>query len=270
MTAKQSWTLVFLGAAMGAASRVGLGSLWQGSAIPWAYVLINLWGAFALAVLYGALAGEGGQVLAAKHQQALRLCVGTGFMGGFTTYSSFMLQAFKLPAHLAFSYALGSLVAGLMVAVVGYRLGRTLRWRYAAALVSATVLLVGMMSLPKISALLGLAIVGAAGLGALGRWQLGAWVNSKIHAPITLGTATVNLVACALMGAVSGASASANWPWLAVITTGFLGGLSTFSTASVEGGDLVLAGKTRWALTHQAGMALSCFAALALAYTLTN
>ena len=257
MTAKQSWTLVFLGATMGAASRVGLGSLWQGSTIPWAYVLINLWGAFALAVLYGALAGEGGQVLAAKHQQALRLSVGTGFMGGFTTY-------------LAFSYALGSLVAGLMVAVVGYRLGRTLRWRYAAALVSATVLLVGMMSLPKISVLLGLAVVGAAGLGALGRWQLGAWVNSKIHAPITLGTATVNLVACALMGAVSGASASANWPWLAVITTGFLGGLSTFSTASVEGGDLVLAGKTRWALTHQAGMALSCFAALALAYTLTN
>ena len=70
-------------------------------------------------------------------------------MGGFTTYSSFMLQVFKLPAHLAFSYALGSLVTGLMVAVVGYRLGRTLRWRYAAALVSATVLLVGMMSLPK-------------------------------------------------------------------------------------------------------------------------
>ena len=70
-----------------------------------------------------------------------------------------------------------------MVAVVGYRLGRTLRWRYAAALVSATVLLVGIMSLPKISALLGLAIVGAAGLGALGRWQLGAWVNSKIHRP---------------------------------------------------------------------------------------
>ena len=119
MTAKQSWTLVFLGAAMGAASRVGLGSLWQGSTIPWAYVLINLWGAFALAVLYGALAGEGGQVLAAKHQQALRLSVGTGFMGGFTTYSSFMLQVFKLPAHLAFSYALGSLVTGLMVAVVG-------------------------------------------------------------------------------------------------------------------------------------------------------
>ena len=53
MTAKQTWTLVFLGAAVGAASRVGLGSLWQGAAIPWAYVLINLWGAFALAVLYG-------------------------------------------------------------------------------------------------------------------------------------------------------------------------------------------------------------------------
>lgn len=270
MTAKQTWTLVFLGAAVGAASRVGLGSLWQGAAIPWAYVLINLWGAFALAVLYGGLAGEGGQVLAAKHQQALRLAVGTGFMGGFTTYSSFMLQVFKLPAHLAFSYALGSLVAGLVVAVVGYRLGRTLRWRYAAALVSATVLLVGAMSLPKMSTLLALSTLGAAGVGALGRWKLGDWVNSKIHTPITLGTTIVNLVACTLMGAVSGASANANWPWLAVITTGFLGGLSTFSTASVEGGSLVLAGKTRWALTHQAGMALSCFAALALAYTLTN
>lgn len=270
MTAKQTWTLVFLGAAVGAASRVGLGSLWQGAAIPWAYVLINLWGAFALAVLYGGLAGEGGQVLAAKHQQAVRLAVGTGFMGGFTTYSSFMLQVFKLPAHLAFSYALGSLVAGLVVAVVGYRLGRTLRWRYAAALVSATVLLVGAMSLPKMSTLLALSTLGAAGVGALGRWKLGDWVNSKIHTPITLGTTIVNLVACTLMGAVSGASANANWPWLAVITTGFLGGLSTFSTASVEGGSLVLAGKTRWALTHQVGMALSCFAALALAYTLTN
>ena len=120
------------------------------------------------------------------------------------------------------------------------------------------------------STLLALSTLGAAGVGALGRWKLGDWVNSKIHTPITLGTTIVNLVACTLMGAVSGASASANWPWLAVITTGFLGGLSTFSTASVEGGSLVLAGKTRWALTHQVGMALSCFAALALAYTLTN
>ena len=57
----------------------------------------------------------------------LRLLLGTGVLGGFTTYSAFMTGTVALWADdplLAVAYAVGSLAFGLGAAVLGLRLGR--------------------------------------------------------------------------------------------------------------------------------------------------
>lgn len=89
--ARFSWThlgLVALGGALGTAAREGLAVAapgWSDLTVP----VINVAGSFALGLLVGALArcGDG------PRTQAVRLFLGTGVLGGFTTYSAFALAA---------------------------------------------------------------------------------------------------------------------------------------------------------------------------------
>lgn len=86
-----------------------------------------------------------------------------------------------------------------------------------------------------------LVFVGA-GLGALLRWGLGAAFNSP-HSLLPWGTLVANLVGGFGIGIVMGALAhAAHWgwgheaaqAWRLFAVTGFLGGLTTFSTFSAE------------------------------------
>lgn len=82
--------------------------------------------------------------------------------------------------------------------------------------------------------------VGAA-IGAWLRWLLGAWLN-PLFAPLPLGTLAANLVGGLLMGLAMGLMAGyANWSqeMRLFVTTGFLGGLTTFSTFSGEAASLI-------------------------------
>ncbi|MDF2509742.1 MAG: hypothetical protein K0Q52_3601, partial [Microbacterium sp.] len=57
----------------------------------------------------------------------MRLLLGTGVLGGFTTYSAFMTGSVELWTDaplLAFAYAAGSLVLGLGAAALGLRIAR--------------------------------------------------------------------------------------------------------------------------------------------------
>lgn len=77
--------------------------------------------------------------------------------------------------------------------------------------------------------------IGAA-LGAICRWLLGLWLNSP-HVALPWGTLAANLIGGYLIGVVLGAFI--HYPeapdWLKfMLTTGFLGGLTTFSTFSAE------------------------------------
>ena len=77
--------------------------------------------------------------------------------------------------------------------------------------------------------------VGAA-LGAISRWLLGLWLNQS-HAALPWGTLAANLIGGYLIGVALGViSLYPEMPdWLKLtITTGFLGGLTTFSTFSAE------------------------------------
>ena len=75
-----------------------------------------------------------------------------------------------------------------------------------------------------------------AALGALARWQLGLWL-SQPGALMPWGTLAANLVGGLLVGVAVGAMEllpGLNPLWRLFLVTGFLGGLTTFSTFSAE------------------------------------
>ncbi len=81
-----------------------------------------------------------------------------------------------------------------------------------------------------------LAISIGASIGAVGRWLLGLWLNSVLtHFP--LGTLMANLLGGYLIGVAFALFANhPSWPaeWRLLVITGFLGGLTTFSSFSLE------------------------------------
>ena len=95
-----------------------------------------------------------------------------------------------------------------------------------------------------------LAVFGGAGCGALLRWWLGGWLN-PIFPTIPLGTLAANLIGGLLVGVASAffAHNTALPPeWRLLIITGFMGGLTTFSTFSVEVVTLIGRQEHWWAL----------------------
>lgn len=113
--------LVFVGGSIGTAARLAVG-LWMPDAggFPTATLLVNVVGSLLIGLVAARFASTAG----------LRIFLGTGVLGGFTTYSAFMTGAVTLWADaplLAFTYAAGSLVFGLVAASLGLRLGRPRR-----------------------------------------------------------------------------------------------------------------------------------------------
>ena len=115
-----------------------------------------------------------------------------------------------------------------------------------------------------------LAVGAGAALGAWLRWWLGAVLNA-VFPHIPLGTLTANLVGGLLMGfamaAISHYDAMA--PELRLlVTTGFLGGLTTFSAFSAETATLVLQAEFGWTAAivaaHVVGSVVMTLAGLAL------
>jgi fluoride exporter len=106
-------------------------------------------------------------------------------------------------------------------------------------------------------------------LGAWMRWALSYWLNPRIeHLP--LGTLTSNLIGGYLIGlAIAAFAAHPSVPpfWRLVIVTGFLGGLTTFSTFSAE--SVVLMQGAQWAsaavhaVAHLGGSLLATVAGIA-------
>jgi CrcB protein len=93
--------------------------------------------------------------------------------------------------------------------------------------------------------------VGAA-LGAWGRWGLNLALNA-LFPLLPLGTLVANLVGGYLMGISMGLMALGGLlsPELRLlVTTGFLGGLTTFSTFSAESVTLITRGEYGWASLH--------------------
>lgn len=80
------------------------------------------------------------------------------------------------------------------------------------------------------------AIISGAGIGALLRWFLGLKLNTLFPA-IPLGTLSANIIGGYLIGiaiAFFSTNPAISPEWRLFIITGFLGGLTTFSTFSAE------------------------------------
>ena len=95
-----------------------------------------------------------------------------------------------------------------------------------------------------------IAVFGGAGLGALLRWWLGGLLN-PVFPTIPLGTVAANLIGGLLVGVVSAFfTHNAGLPpeWRLLVITGFLGGLTTFSTFSLEVVTLLGRQEYWWAL----------------------
>lgn len=105
----------------------------------------------------------------------------------------------------------------------------------------------------------------AGGLGAASRFLLDTLVARHNRWSTPLGTVVVNVTACFLLGLLTGWGAThpGYGDAAAMLGVGFLGGYSTFSTASVEGARLLLAGRGAVALAHALGMLVVCLAAAA-------
>lgn len=103
----------------------------------------------------------------------------------------------------------------------------------------------------------------AGGIGAASRFLVDSAVQRRNRLPVPIGTLVVNLSACALIGVLTGWAASGPDcdPVTSVLGVGFLGGYSTFSTASVEAARMLLDGRVRAAIVHAAAMLVLCLLA---------
>ena len=100
--------LVALGAAVGAPLRFALSSRLDGHWHRGTFV-VNVAGSFLLG-LFSAMA-------LSDHAAAL---LGTGFCGGFTTYSSFAVQTHGLGLRRGAAYAAGTIVVSLAACALGF------------------------------------------------------------------------------------------------------------------------------------------------------
>lgn len=110
-----------LGAA-GALSRYAIGTSVGPTSFPWPTLAINVAGCFALGVVV--------TVGAARWSPEVAAGVGAGFLGGFTTFSTFGVETQSLVRQerlgAAAAYVALSVVVGVIAAYGGASLGRTL------------------------------------------------------------------------------------------------------------------------------------------------
>jgi fluoride exporter len=126
----KSLILVMLGGGLGAGLRHLVGKLALGAfgpGLPWGTLAVNVLGGLAMGLLVGALA-RFGETGVPSQANDLRLLLGVGLLGGFTTFSAFSLEATLMIERgqllLASGYAMGSVVASIAALFAGLALVR--------------------------------------------------------------------------------------------------------------------------------------------------
>ncbi len=116
----RSFAWVALGGAVGTLGRYGVSEALPGDGLfPLATFIVNVIGSFALGALLAAILR--------RSTTTIRLLIGTGFLGGLTTYSALAVetQALLRADHVALglTYAAASVIAGLAAALAGVAVG---------------------------------------------------------------------------------------------------------------------------------------------------
>lgn len=122
-----AFILVFLGGGLGTMVRHAINEkspALVGVNYPWGTMFINIAGSLAMGLIAGwfALRGHSGQLS--------RLFLTTGVLGGFTTFSTFSLDASLLlergDTWIGLTYILGSVVVGILALFAGLAIMRSL------------------------------------------------------------------------------------------------------------------------------------------------
>ena len=122
-----NWLAVGIGGALGSLLRYAVAGVWLTPAsldFPWGTLAVNVTGSLALGFL--------GRYLAPTHAgHAWFLFFTVGICGGYTTFSTFALDAFTLVERNATMRAVGyiavSVLASYLAVIVGYNAARALR-----------------------------------------------------------------------------------------------------------------------------------------------
>lgn len=124
MPAVPAFLLVFLGGGLGASARYTINRLTLhllGPGFPWGTIAVNVAGSLAVGIAVGLFTGL-------EASLGTRLFLVTGFLGGFTTFSAFSLDAVTLAQRgqtgSALAYVALSVIVSLGAAAAGLWLTR--------------------------------------------------------------------------------------------------------------------------------------------------
>ncbi|KMJ46269.1 fluoride efflux transporter CrcB [Xenorhabdus khoisanae] len=110
------------------------------------------------------------------------------------------------------------------------------------------------------------------GLGSVLRWLISLRLNAP-SSPIAVGTLTANCIGAFIIGlglAYFNKTTHLDPVWKLMLTTGFCGGLTTFSTFSAEVVYLLQAGKISWALLAVLANVIGSLLMTGLAFAVMN
>jgi fluoride exporter len=120
--------LVMAGGAVGAGFRYHIGAVALqnlGPAFPWGTWIVNLLGGLLMGILAGTLVRY-----TTAQGEPLRLFLGVGVLGGFTTFSAFSLETANMlmrgQSVAAAAYAVSSVAGSVLMLFLGLMLVRTL------------------------------------------------------------------------------------------------------------------------------------------------
>ena len=120
MALKLVW--MALAGSAGTLARFGLSSVIPSGFLPWGTMAVNMLGSFAFGVVWSAAGGRG------HLNEEVRLIVLVGFMGAFTTFSTFAFDTVDMLSDGKWLQASGNLLGqnalGLVFVSLGILLGR--------------------------------------------------------------------------------------------------------------------------------------------------
>ncbi len=115
MNAMHPYLLVALGGALGSMARYAAAAgvnRWAQSAFPWGTLFVNIIGSFLIGLIMVWLLKMG------AWRENARLLLVTGIMGGFTTFSSFSWETWKLIEEGRLVWALGNVLTSVAVCLL--------------------------------------------------------------------------------------------------------------------------------------------------------